>query len=44
MHNVFTNIDSEEGDSASVIAFKTAVRDPVVSWCCTSCTKYELKY
>ena len=27
MHNLFTNMDSEEGDSASITAFKTAVRD-----------------
>ena len=30
MHNVFTNMDSEEGDSASIIAFKTAVRDSIM--------------
>ena len=30
MHNVFINMDSEEGDSASVIAFKTAVRDSIM--------------
>ena len=27
MHSVFTGTDSEEGDSASIIAFKTAVRE-----------------
>ena len=30
MHNVFTNMDSEEGDSTSIIAFKTAVRDSIM--------------
>ena len=27
MHNVFTSMDSEEGDSASIIAFRAAVRN-----------------
>ena len=30
MHNVFTSMDSEEGDSASITAFKTAVRESVM--------------
>ena len=30
MHNVFTSMDSEKGDSASIIAFKTAVRESIV--------------
>ena len=30
MHNVFTSMDSEEGDSASIIAFKTAVRESIM--------------
>ena len=30
MHNAFTNMDSEEDDSASVITFKTAVRDSIM--------------
>ena len=30
MHNVFTSMDSEEGDSASITAFKIAVRESVM--------------
>ena len=30
MHNVFASMDSEEGDSASIIAFKTAVRESIM--------------
>ena len=30
MHNVFTNMDSEEGDSATIFACKTAVRDSIM--------------
>ena len=30
MHNVFTSMDSEEGDSASITAFKTAVRESIM--------------
>ena len=30
MHNVFTNMDSEEGDSTSIVAFKTTVRESIM--------------
>ena len=30
MHNVFTNMDNKEGDTADIIAFKTAVRDSIM--------------
>ena len=29
LHNVLTSIDSEEGDSAGIIAFKAAVRESI---------------
>ena len=30
MHNVFTTLDSEEGNSASIIVFKTAIRESIM--------------
>ena len=30
MRNFFTSMDSEEGDSTSIIAFKTAIRESIM--------------
>lgn len=33
MYSVATIMGCEEGDSANIIVFKTAVRDSIIRWC-----------